>query len=714
MGWRSLLSRQTIRKLPRLNGTSFYPNSDFCTTISTVTLPTFPSVYSSDHTYVSTVFPYSNAISPLSRHLHSTRLTRLSNLVESSQVTSEEEADEDGTMNEFLSRFVWLMRKKIVKAYPASDKQTIDGMLLIIVSKVVSELEKGGLEQVLNPAVSPSQDFSEDLWKTVWEVSNMVLDDINKERRKEKMKGFLQSEEVKELCRFAGEIGVRGDLLRELRFKWARDKMEEHEFYESLERLRKEAQSEGKEKTESEKTDAVKEKSKTVTLPKRRGKINYKIYGLNLSDPKWAEVADRIHETGELIWPQEPKPITGICKLVTEKILSLNEGDDPSPLVAEWVDILQPSRLDWINLLDRLKERNTLLYFKVAEIALEEKSFQTNVRDFSKLISIYAEENKFDDAERIRKKMNQHGILPDAIIDSTLAHMYAKAGNFEDAKKAFEGLKSQGVRPDLKVYNSMIMAYINAGEPKRGHELLKEMETTDIKPTYDLYIALLRSFAQLGDASGAVQISTSMQFAGFQPTMETCTLLVETYRQAGDADQARNSFDHMIKLGYKPDDRCTASMIAAYENKNLLDKALNLLLKLEKDGFEPGVATYTVLVDWLAKMQLVDEAEQILGKIAQQGEAPPFKIQVSLCDMYARAGIEKKALQALGVLEARKDQLRADEFERIIGSLVAGGFVQDARRVLGIMESQGLTASQPLVMAVNAPDYIRGRSPILR
>lgn len=45
-------------------------------------------------------------------------------------------------MNEFLSRLVWLMCKNLIEAYLASDKQTINGMILIIVGKVVSKLEK--------------------------------------------------------------------------------------------------------------------------------------------------------------------------------------------------------------------------------------------------------------------------------------------------------------------------------------------------------------------------------------------------------------------------------------------------------------------------------------------------------------------------------------------------------------------------------------------
>ncbi|KAL7230842.1 hypothetical protein ACSBR2_009178 [Camellia fascicularis] len=67
-------------------------------------------------------------------------------------------------MNEFLSRFVWIMRSKLSEVYTDCDKKTIDGMFLI---KVILEMEKGRLEQMLGSAVAtPSyDDFSEDLWK---------------------------------------------------------------------------------------------------------------------------------------------------------------------------------------------------------------------------------------------------------------------------------------------------------------------------------------------------------------------------------------------------------------------------------------------------------------------------------------------------------------------------------------------------------------------
>ncbi|KAK7281236.1 hypothetical protein RIF29_09031 [Crotalaria pallida] len=641
----------------------------------------------------------------LPKYFHSTRVTRLSNnsLVPLLNNTHQNEDNNgDATMNEFLSRFVFIMRKRVTESYPESDKETVRAMLLVIVEKVVAELEKGGLDNVLgvSAAASSGDFFSEDLWNTVWEVSNKVLEDMNKERKKEKMKEFLQCDEVKEMCRFAGEVGIRGDLLRELRFKWAREKMEEHDFYQGLERMRKEAaRAEDGESVEFEVGGGVEEKDKkdkVVELPKRKGKIKYKIYGLDLSDQKWEQVADKIHEAGKVMWPEEAKPITGKCKLVNEKIEGLNADDDNLlTLLAEWMELLQPSRVDWIGLLDRLKQKNPPLYLKVAEMLLTEDSFQTSISDYSKLIDFYAKENRVDDVEKLLKKMKEKGILPDATIASALVHMYSKVGNLEQANEAFESLRSYGFQPDIKVYNSMIMAYVTAGKTKDGETLTREMETRDIKPTKEIYLALLRSYSQKGDVTGVRRISLTMEFAGFKQNLETSTLLIEANAHAGEPDQARTDFNTMINLGHKPDDRCTAGMIAAYQKKNLLDEAIELLLELEKDGFEPGVATFSVLVDWLGELQLVDEAEQLLGKIALLGEAPPLKVQVSLCAMYAKAGNEKKVLQSLGILEARKDELGPVEFERIFCSLIAGGFEQDARRICTIMEARGFTPLNP-------------------
>ncbi|KAI3952930.1 hypothetical protein MKX01_028622 [Papaver californicum] len=648
-------------------------------------------------------------------------------------------------MSEFLSRFVWIMRAKLTEAYPDSDKRVINDMLLLIVEKVVSELEIGGLGAMIVAAESNmSEDFSADLWKTVWEVSNSVLEDMQKEKKKDEMKRFLQCEEVRDMTRFASEIGVRGDMLREMRFKWAKEKMEESEFYQNFEI--EEENAAGEEGVEYDGVDVVvgdgggetvnvvaaeydgvdvvvgdgggetvnvvaasEIKPKVVSIPQRNGKIKYKIYGLDMSDTKWAEAADRYHEAEKLMFDEEPKEITGKCKLVNEKILSLNVEDDPSSLLVEWVELLQPRRVDWLTLIEKLKERNSGLYLKMAELILNEESFQANIRDYSKLIDTHYKDSRLEDAERVLKKMTDKGIEPDILTSIILVHMYSKINNLERAQEAFDSLTTQGFQPDTKVYNSLVMAYINGGQPNLAENLIKDMETRDIKPTRDMLMALLRSFSERGEPVRAQSTATSMILAGYQQDLEYYTSLVGVYGRS-DPEHAREVFNKMIKAGIRPDDKCTANMMAAYEKKNCLDKALNLLLELEKDGFEPGFETYSVLVDWLAHLQLVDECEELLRKITEKGDVPPLKVHVSLCAMYSKEGNKKKALQALGIVEGKKDLLGADEFERIIDGLIAGGLTSDAERILKIMEAQGFPATQRLKVSLMGAAFLPRRS----
>lgn len=662
-----LLSRQAIHRISLLSSKT----PTFCRNFSAIT----STISHSDRHLRSydEQTPFQNVeiprpISSFNRYFHFTRESRLS---ESSAAiddsNDQEEDDEDGTTNEFLSRFVWIMRGKVSEAYPDCDKKMIDGMLLLIVEKVVEEIERGGFNKVGSAPPSPSSEFSDDLWATIWEVSNTVLKDMEKERKKEKMKQYVQSPEVMEMCRFAGEIGIRGDLLRELRFKWAREKMDDAEFYESLEQQRdldnsiRESETVDGEVEEEGFVPSDEVESRSISLPKRKGKLKYKIYGLELSDPKWVEMADKIHEAEEEADWREPKPVTGKCKLVMEKLESLQEGDDPSGLLAEWAELLEPNRVDWIALINQLREGNTHAYLKVAEGVLDEKSFNASISDYSKLIHIHAKENHIEDVERILKKMSQNGIFPDILTATALVHMYSKSGNFERATEAFENLKSYGLRPDEKIYEAMILGYVNAGKPKLGERLMKEMQAKELKASEEVYMALLRAYAQMGDANGAAGISSSMQYASDGPlSFEAYSLFVEAYGKAGQVDKA-------------------------------------------KSNFEIGVITYTVLVDWMANLGLIEEAEQLLVKISQLGEAPPFELQVSLCCMYSGVRNEKKTLQALGVLEAKRDQMGPNEFDKVISALKRGGFEKDARRMYKYMEARKFLPSQRLQMDMVAP-----------
>ena len=116
------------------------------------------------------------------------------------------EEEEDEPMNEFLSRFVWKMRKKIRETYPEIDRGTCDWMLLVIAQKVLSRMERSGgaggellglSSSAMMLAEDPTLDLDPHLWTMAWDLSGSVLEDMRKNRKRELMKRFLHSEDVK-------------------------------------------------------------------------------------------------------------------------------------------------------------------------------------------------------------------------------------------------------------------------------------------------------------------------------------------------------------------------------------------------------------------------------------------------------------------------------------------------------------------------------------
>ncbi|KAJ4765196.1 Pentatricopeptide repeat-containing protein [Rhynchospora pubera] len=610
---------------------------------------------------------------------------------------------QDEPMNDFLSHFVHLLRPKLVEAFPDIARHVLDQMLLLICQKVVHKLDG-------DAAVSddPPVELSDDLWKTIWDISNSVHQAMIRDNMRHELKKYLHHDEVKEMCRFAGDIGIRGPLLRELRFKWAREKHEEVEFYKSLEKMYEE----GTKQERGEEEKPV-EKLKVTALPERKSRIKYKIYGLDLSDPKWAEVAEGVEMAENEFVPEEPKPVEGSCRRLENKLAALDPGQaDPAPLLEEWKELMEgPRRIDWEGLIERIKEKNLDLYFKVAELLLSEEAFKPTIRDYSRLIDLYSKSNKIEDAKRILSKMTEAGLEPDIITSVTLVHMYSQLGNLDLAQKHFKSLIDAGFKPDLKLYTSMVKACIKAGRPKAGEMLVREMEARDIKPTEEIYAGLVQSFAKIGDLNGAQTIMNMMQFSGVNPDLECYTALIDAYGKLGHPEEARNYFDEMEKFGQKPNDGSTASMVRAYMKKNCLDKALDLLLTLEKGGFKPGFETNTVLVDWMGQLQLVNEAEHFAGIVRETGQNL-LELHVILCDMYARVRSEPKMRESIKVLEGKKRELNSEQFERVASGLLAGGFVDDVKRVVNWMKAQKLEPSESIKVALmTSQSMLRPRQP---
>ncbi|WOL11980.1 hypothetical protein Cni_G20744 [Canna indica] len=335
---------------------------------------------------------------------------------------------------------------------------------------------------------------------------------------------------------------------------------------------------------------------------------------------KWTNVGPNITDEQKIAISQLPLKLSNRCKALLKRIICFSpEADNLPLLLASWVKAMKPRRADWLIVLKEIKRMQNPLLSEVMEFVLLENSFEANIRDYTKLIDLYAKQNLLVNAERLFLAMKQRGFPCDQVTLTVLVHMYSKAGHLDQAKEAFEEIKLLGEPVDKRACGSMMMAYIRAEMLEHAETLMKEMEEQEIHAGKEVYKALLRAYSAKGNADGAQRVFNSIQFAGVVPDSRLCALLINAYCMAGRSNEARSVLENMKITGLERSDKCIALMLSAYEKENDLNAALSFLIELEHDGILIAEEASQVLVGWFRRLGVVGEVEQVLREFSAKG-----------------------------------------------------------------------------------------------
>ncbi|KMT17827.1 hypothetical protein BVRB_2g033640 [Beta vulgaris subsp. vulgaris] len=329
---------------------------------------------------------------------------------------------------------------------------------------------------------------------------------------------------------------------------------------------------------------------------------------------RWLEInPGNITESQKLAISRLPKMMERRCKALMRQIICFSpEKGSLCELLAAWVKIMKPKRADWLAVLKELSFVDHPSFIEIFELALLDESFEANVRDYTKMIHLYAKHERLQDAENMLLAMSKRGLACDQVTLTTMVHMYSKAGHFKLAEETFEEMKLLSQQLDKRSYGSMIMAYIRAGMPDKGEDLIKEMEQQEVYAGTEVYKALLRTYSMKGDAEGAQRIFDAIQVAGIYPDIKLCGLLINAYVEAGQSQNARVAFENMRRADIEPNDKCVALLLKAYEKENKVNTAMEFLVHLEKEGIVTGKEASQVLVDWFRKLGVVEEVADVL------------------------------------------------------------------------------------------------------
>lgn len=332
---------------------------------------------------------------------------------------------------------------------------------------------------------------------------------------------------------------------------------------------------------------------------------------------RWIEIGKNVTKEQQQAISKLPFRMANRCKALMRQIICFSEEKGTVyDLLGSWVELMKPTRADWLSVLKELRTTEHPFYLEVAKHALLEESFETNIRDYTKIIHYYGKHNLLEDAENFLTLMKQRGFICDQVILTTMVHMYSKAGCHDRAKEYFEEIKLLGEPLDKRSYGSMIMAYIRAEMPEEGEKLLQEMEAHEILAGSEVYKALLRAYSMIGNAERAQRVFDAIQLAGISPDDKMCSLVVNAYAMAGQSQKAFIAFENMRRAGIKPTDKCIASVLVAYENESKINSALEFLIDLERDGIMVGEEASGVLAKWFRKLGVVEEVELVLRDFA--------------------------------------------------------------------------------------------------
>ncbi|GLT39517.1 hypothetical protein SLA2020_137030 [Shorea laevis] len=332
---------------------------------------------------------------------------------------------------------------------------------------------------------------------------------------------------------------------------------------------------------------------------------------------RWVEIGPNITEEQKEAISKLPHKMKKRCKAVMKQIICFSQDKGSlEDLLAVWVRIMKPRRADWLAVLKQLKIMEHPLYLQVAEAALLEESFEANVRDYTKIIHTYGEQNQLQDAESTLITMTRRGFICDQVTLTIMIHLYSRAGNPKLAEETFEEIKLLGEPLDKKSHGAMILAYIRAGMPEKGEHLLLEMDSLEVYAGREVYKALLRAYSIIGNTKGAQRVFDAIQLAGFSPDARVCGLLINAYAVAGQSEHAHVAFENMRRAGLEPSDKCIALVLAAYEKENEINKALDFLMGLERHGVMVGKEASGILAAWFKRLGVVEEVELLLREYA--------------------------------------------------------------------------------------------------
>ncbi|KAK0602657.1 hypothetical protein LWI29_035739 [Acer saccharum] len=374
---------------------------------------------------------------------------------------------------------------------------------------------------------------------------------------------------------------------------------------------------------------------------------------------------------------------------------------------------------------DRMPERNVIasnsmivLFGRTGNVSQACKLFsempKKDLVSWSALISCYEQNEMYEDALVMFRRMNDHGVMVDEVVvvsvltacarltdvvigklihslvvkigvecyvnlQNALIHMYSSCEEIASAEKLFRA----GYNLDLISWNSMISGYLKCGSIEKAKalfdnmtekdvvswgamisgyaqhdrfsetlELFQEMQLEGIRPDQTILVNIISACTRLASLDQGKWIHTYIRKNGLKINAILGTTLIDMYMKLGCVENALHVFHGMEEIGVST----WNALILGYAMNGLVDKSLDMFIEMKKHGVVPNEITFMGVLGACRHMGLVDEGYRHFNSMIQEyGIEPNIKHYGCMVDLLGRTGMLKEAEKLLETMPISPD-----------------------------------------------------------
>ncbi|KAI5648100.1 hypothetical protein M9H77_34105 [Catharanthus roseus] len=253
---------------------------------------------------------------------------------------------------------------------------------------------------------------------------------------------------------------------------------------------------------------------------------------------------------------------------------------------------------------------------------MEEIGVLPDVYTYSGLINGLCRVSALSDSIELFNEMCTKGLVPNDVTFTTLIDGHCKNGMIDMAIKIYQQMMRQGIAPDLITYNTLVDGLCKVGDLREARSLVDEMITKGLKPDKVTYTSLIDGLCKVGDLDAAMGVRNGMCKEGIKLDDVTYTALITGLCRQGQLLEAENLLGEMLSVGFKPDDAIYTMVIDGFCKEGNVKKGFKLLRDMQSDGHIPSVVTYNVLMNGLCKLGQMKNANMLLHAMLNLGVCP--------------------------------------------------------------------------------------------